>query len=57
MALLYSVDGILRLDLVYIKGPEGYREPLVPIGLGCDDDAAQLGDTKFLTLLMRGFRT
>ena len=35
VALLYSVDARLRLDLVCIEGPEGHREPLVPIGLGC----------------------
>ena len=34
VALLYSVDARLGLDLVCIEGPEGHREPLVPIGLG-----------------------
>ena len=33
VALLYSVDARLRLDLVGIEGPEGHREPLVPVGL------------------------
>ena len=32
VALLYSVDARLCLDLVYIEGPEGHREPLVPVG-------------------------
>ena len=54
--LSFLVDAWLWLHLVGVKGPEGHREPLVPIGLSCVG-AAQLGDTKFLTLLMRGFRT
>ena len=56
VALLYSVDARLRLDLVGIEGPEGHTESLW-YQCALADGAAQLGDTKLLTLLMRGFRT